>query len=339
MEERILIVDDEEMICRILCQRLAKEGYSCKTAHNGSEALNYFYKDAFPLIISDIKMPEMNGIELLKRVRALDPSTLVIMITAYPDIDLAVEAIRLGAYDFIIKPADLDLVTLSVKKALEKKRLEEELEAYQRNLERLVEERTEKLQRAYRTLKRAHLDSVKVLSGAIEAKDPYTQGHSERVRRMSLGTASRLGFDEERMEIMEYGALLHDIGKIGIRDEILQKPGPLTYPEYQSIQEHPLIGAKIVEGIEFFTDKIPMIRNHHENFDGSGYPDGLVGEAIPLEVRVITVSDAFDAMTSPRPHRKAMALQDALSEMEKCEGKQFDPKVLKIFLAEKIYNA
>ena len=338
MEDRILIVDDEEMICDMLSRRLTKEGYSCVTAHNGREALTHFYKNAFSLIISDIKMPEMNGIELLKKVKAMHPKMIVIIVTAYPEIDMAVEAMRVGAYDFIIKPADLDLVLLSVRRALEKKRLEEEVELYHKNLERLVEERTVKLQQAYRTLKKAHLDSVKVLAEAIDAKDPYTRGHSDRVRRMSLQIATSLGFSEERVEALEYGALLHDIGKIGIKDEILQKPEALSPEEYQTIQEHPMIGVKIVEGIEFFKDKMLMIRNHHEYYNGRGYPDGLVGEAIPLEARIISVPDAFDAMASLRPHRRAMALQDILLEMEKCKGSQFDPIILEIFLREEIYK-
>jgi putative nucleotidyltransferase with HDIG domain len=321
-----------------LAQRLTSEGYSCVTAHNGREALTHFYKDTFSLIISDIKMPEMDGIELLKRVRGLNPNMMVIMVTAYPEIDMAVEAMRLGAYDFIIKPADLDLILLSVKKALDKKRLEEEVEAYHKNLEKLVEERTGKLQQAYRVLKKAHLDSVKVLAEAIDAKDPYTRGHSDRVRRMSLRIAGHLGFGEDRLESLEYGALLHDIGKIGIKDDILQKPSVLNAGEYQSIQEHPLIGVKIVEGIEFFKDKIPMIRNHHERFDGKGYPDGLAGNAIPFEARIITVPDAFDAMTSVRPHSQSKPLQEVLAELEQGKNKQFDPTILDIFLREKIYK-
>ena len=338
MEDQILIVDDEEIICSILARRLTREGYACVTANNGREALQYFYKHPFSLIISDIKMPEMDGLTLLKRVKAANPKMMVIMVTAFPEIDLAVEAVHLGAYDFIIKPADLDLVILSVRKALEKKRLEEEILAYRSHLERLVEERTTKLQQAYRILKKAHLDSVKVLVEAIDAKDPYTRGHSDRVTRMSLKIAFQLGFAEDRLESLEYGALLHDIGKIGIKDEVLQKPGTLDSEEYQYIQEHPLIGVKIIEGLDFFKDKIPMIRHHHEHYDGSGYPDGLLGAAIPLEARIIAVPDAFDAMTSVRPHRGMMPLQDVLMELEKCKGTQFDPKVLEIFLNEKIYK-
>ena len=338
MEDQILIVDDEEIICSILARRLTREGYACVTANNGREALQYFYKHPFSLIISDIKMPEMDGLTLLKRVKAANPKMMVIMVTAFPEIDLAVEAVHLGAYDFIIKPVDLDLVILSVRKALEKKRLEEEIVAYRSHLERLVEERTAKLQQAYRILKKTHLDSVKVLVEAIDAKDPYTRGHSDRVTRMSLKIAFQLGFAEDRLESLEYGALLHDIGKIGIKDEVLLKPGTLDSEEYQYIQEHPLIGIKIIEGLDFFKDKIPMIRHHHEHYDGSGYPDGLLGAAIPLEARIIAVPDAFDAMTSVRPHRGMMPLQDVLMELEKCKGTQFDPKVLEIFLNEKIYK-
>jgi putative nucleotidyltransferase with HDIG domain len=337
-EDRILIVDDEEVICNVLERRLTKEGYLCATAHNGKEALSRFYKDSFSLIISDIKMPEMTGIELLQKVKAIDPKMKMIMVTAYPDVDLAVNAMRQGAYDFIIKPADLDLIVMSVKKALDSKRLEEEIEAYHNRLEELVEERTANLQQAYRSLKKSHLDSVKVLAEAIDAKDPYTRGHSDRVKRMSLAIAEKMGFQKERIETLEYGALLHDIGKIGIKDEILQKQGPLNDGEYEYIREHPLIGVKIVEGVGFFKDKIPMIRHHHEHYDGNGYPDRLAGEAIPLEARIISLPDAFDAMTSARAHRGIMPLQDVLAELKRFKGRQFDPNVLEIFLREKIYK-
>ena len=338
MEHRILIVDDEEAVRSIFARRLSKEGYECVTAQNGKEGLCLFHADPFSLIISDISMPEMDGIQLLKTVKATDPKMMMIMVTAYPEIDLAIEAMRLGAYDFIIKPADLDLLAFSVKNALEKKELDDELASYQNRLESLVEKRTAKLMRAYSILKKAHLDSVKVLAEAIDAKDPYTRGHSDRVTRMSLKIAIKFGYSEERLESLEYGALLHDIGKIGIKDEVLQKPDVLSAEEYQHIREHPLIGVKIVEGIDFFKDKIPTIRHHHEHFDGSGYPDGLVGEAIPQESRIIAVPDAFDAMTSSRPHRRNMSLQDVLAELKKCRGTQFDPEVLDVFLREKIFG-
>jgi putative two-component system response regulator len=338
LEDHILIVDDEEIICLVLAQRLFKEGYICSTANDGKEALGQFYKQDFSLIISDIKMPEMDGMELLKAIKTANPKMMVIMATAFPEIDMAVEAMRLGAYDFLFKPVDLSLLVFSVKKALEKKRLEEEVEVHHQHLESLVQERTAKLQQAMLFLKKAHLGSVKVLAEAIEAKDPYTRGHSDRVRRMSMRIGVKLGFAEKRLENLVFGALLHDIGKIGIRDEVLQKQDVLNPNEYQYIQQHPMIGAKILEGDDFFKDTIPMVRHHHEHFDGSGYPDALVGDAIPLEARIIALPDAFDAMTSARPHNCIMPLKVALEELEAGKGKQFDPQVLEIFLNEKIYQ-
>jgi response regulator RpfG family c-di-GMP phosphodiesterase len=339
MADRILIVDDEVATCEVLAQRLSKEGYSCVLAHNGKEALHHFYKENFSLMISDIKMPEMDGLELLKKVKTLGPQMMVIMMTGYAEVDTVVKALHFGAYDFILKPFDLDLVVFSVKKALDKKRLEEVVADYDQHLEELVEDRTADLRRAYGMLKKSHLDSVKMLVEAIDAKDAYTRGHSDRVRKWSVALAEKLGFSEKKLESLEFGALLHDIGMIGIKDEVLQKHGPLNSMEYEHIQEHPLIGVKIVEGGSFFKDEIPMIRHHHERFDGSGYPDGLVGENIPLEARIISIADAFDAMSSLRPYRREMSQEDALVEMEKGKGKQFDPHILEIFIKEKIYRS
>jgi len=339
MADRILIVDDEVATCEVLAQRLSKEGYSCVLAHNGKEALHHFYKESFSLMIADIKMPEMDGLELLKKVKTLGPQMMVIMMTGYAEVDTVVKALHFGAYDFILKPFDLDLVVFSVKKALEKKRLEEVVAEYDQHLEELVEERTADLRRAYGMLKKSHLDSVKILVEAIDAKDAYTRGHSDRVRKWSVALAEKLGFSEKKLESLEFGALLHDIGMIGIKDEVLQKHGPLNSMEYEHIQEHPLIGVKIVEGGSSFKDEIPIIRHHHERFDGSGYPDGLVGENIPLEARIISIADAFDAMSSLRPYRREMSQEDALVEMEKGKGKQFDPNILEIFIKEKIYRS
>ncbi len=327
------------MICVLLAQRLFKEGYTCATANNGKEALNRFYKDDFSLMITDIRMPEMDGMELLKNVKTVNSKMMVIIMTAYAEVDLAVRAMRMGANDFLIKPVDLDILAMSVKNALEKKRLQEEVEAYRNQLEKLVEQRTAELQQALLIVKKGHLDSVKLLAEVIDAKDPYTRGHSDRVRRLSMRIAMKLGFQEKRLENFVFGALLHDIGKVGIKDEVLQKQGPLSSEEYQSIKQHPLIGVKIVESIDLFKEQIPMIRNHHEHYDGSGYPDGLIGEVIPLEARIIAVPDAFDAMTSLRPHRRATPVNEVIEEMEKGKGKQFDPQVLEIFLKKKIFDS
>ncbi len=291
------------------------------------------------MIISDIHMPGMNGIELLKQVKRLNPHTMVIIVTAYPEITMARETMQLGVCDFINKPIDLDLLVFSVEKGFERKKLEQEVETYHTYLERLVETETTEFQPALLILKKTHLDSVKVLSGAIEAKDPYTRGHSDRVRSLSIRIGMKLGLNGKRLEDLVFGALLHDIGKIGIKDEVLQKQGRLSPEEYRHVQEHPLIGVKILESFDFFKDKVFMIRHHHEHFDGGGYPDRLVGEEIPIEARIIAISDAFDAMTSLRPHRASMTLDMALKEMKEGVGKQFDPAIVEVFLKEKLYDS
>lgn len=337
--DRILIVDDEAEVCKVLSERLSLEDYSCTTAHDGKEALYCLYKENFSLMLSDIKMPEMDGLDLLKKAMTLDPHMKVVMMTGYAEVETVVKALHLGAYDFILKPFDFNLVVFSVRRALEKKRMEEMVADYDQHLEQLVGQRTAKLQAAYGMLKKAHLDSIKMLVEAIDAKDPYTRGHSERVRKWSVQMAVKLNFNEKKMESLEFGALLHDIGMIGIKDAVLHKPGNLDPAEYEHIQEHPLIGAKIVEGTSFFKDIIPTIRHHHERFDGSGYPDRLAGEQIPFEAKMISIVDAFDAMTSLRPHRPEMPLQGALVELEKSKGKQFDPHILEVFMKEKIYRS
>jgi len=200
-----------------------------------------------------------------------------------------------------------------------------------------IETKASKLQDTYRILRKSYLDSIKVLAEVIETKDPYTRGHSDRVRALSRKIAARLGFTEDRLESLEYGALLHDIGKIAIQDEILLKQDALTPEERHSIQTHSLIGVKIVKGMDFFKDNVPMIQYHHERYEGNGYPDRLCGETIPIEARIIAIADAFDAMTSMRPYRKAMSLEETLVEMERCGGKQFDPRLLSLFIEEKLY--
>jgi putative nucleotidyltransferase with HDIG domain len=337
MTEKLLIVDDETALCSLLVERFSREGYTCVPASNGREALSLFHQSPFALIIADFRMPEMNGLELLQNVKAVRPDIMVIVMTAFPGTDIVVKALRMGAFDFLVKPFDLEFMVFTVKKALVRRNLEKRTEAYHRHLEEMVQERSAKLQKAHLSLKKAHLDSVKALVEAIDAKDPYTRGHSNRVRRSSVRVAKKLGLSKQRIENLEFAALLHDIGKIGVKDEVLQKKSPLTEEEFRSIQEHPLIGVKILEEIEILKDIIPVIRHHHERFDGGGYPDGLAGEKIPLEARILTVADSFDAMTSFRPYRPALSLQKALAELERGQGGQFDPRVLEIFLGDKIY--
>ena len=331
----ILIVDDDVGLALNLRDILEDQGYRVAVTHDGQTALTLSHDKIFDLAIIDIRLPDMLGDLVINKLSGVSPRTEYILITGHASLESAVEAVRWkNIISYEIKPFDIDRLKLLIHQVAQRKRAEEDVLRHKT----IVEERTAKLQEAYRTLKKAHLESVKVLAEAIDAKDPYTRGHSDRVKGMSLRLALSLGLTEDKMEILEYGALLHDIGKIGINDGILQKEGPLTPEEFQLIQEHPSIGVKIVEGVEFFEDMIPMIRHHHERFDGAGYPDGLIGEAIPLEARIIAISDAFDAMTSLRPHRPLLPFEDVLVEMERGKGRQFDPKILEVFLGEEIYK-
>ncbi len=228
-------------------------------------------------------------------------------------------------------------MSLIAKNALEKKRLEEEVNAYHKNLELLVEERTGKLQHAYQILKKAHLDSVKVLAEAIDAKDPYTRGHSDRVRKMSIAIAAHLGFAEDQLESLEYGALLHDIGKIGIKDEILQKVGA-DLRRISLYSGPPLNRREDCGRSRFFQRQDSDDPQSSRTFRRQRLPGRTKGEDIPLEARIIAVPDALDAMTSMRPHREAMSLEEVLSEMERCNGTQFDPEILNVFVRQKIYR-
>ncbi len=332
----ILIVDDDVGLALNLRDILEDQGYRVAVTHDGQTALTLSHDKIFDLAIIDIRLPDMLGDLVINKLSGVSPRTEYILITGHASLESAVEAVRWkNIISYEIKPFDIDRLKLLIDQVAQRKRAEEDVLRHKT----IVEERTAKLQEAYQTLKKAHLESVKVLAEAIDAKDPYTRGHSDRVKGMSLRLALSLGFAKDKMEILEYGALLHDIGKIGINDGILQKEGPLTPEEFLLIQEHPSIGVKIVEGVEFFEEMIPMIRHHHERFDGNGYPDRLIGEAIPLEARIIAISDAFDAMTSLRPHRPLLPLEYVLVEMERGKGRQFDPKILEIFLREKIYRS
>ncbi|RKZ28223.1 hypothetical protein DRQ26_01555 [bacterium] len=216
--------------------------------------------------------------------------------------------------------------------------LQEENIRYQKELEQKVRERTRELARALAHLREVHMDTVKILASAIEEKDPYMRGHSNRVRIISSEMARKLGYKEMEIERIEYGALLHDIGKIAIDQRILDKPGPLTDEEFKIIQDHPVIGERIISKVSFFADIAPMVRWHHERWDGLGYPDGIKGENIPMPVRILNIVDSFDAMSSDRPYRKAMPIERVLEIIREERGKQFAPEMVDLFLEEEIYK-
>ncbi len=346
MGKIVLIIDDDEKVRTILRVHLDKAGYRSSEAENAEMAYKILEEDSFEVVICDIR--RVDGIKILEHIKKEYETLPVIMLTGSADVNTAVEVMKKGAVDYLTKPIKKDELLIALERAAQHKRLlEEEVAVRVSMLKELEEaakeskERTTELEQAYSQLKQANFDMVKALSGAIEAKDPFTKGHSYRVSQLSLEIARRLSFlnlSEEKMEILEYGSLLHDVGKIGIKEEILKKPGRLSEREYAHVKRHPIIGEEIIRSVEIFRPGLPLIRNHHEHFDGRGYPDGLKGKEINIFARIIAVPDSFDAMTSDRPYRKARTVEEALREIKRVRGTQFDPQIVDVFIVDNIYD-
>lgn len=323
-QERILIVDDEMTIRKLLHQKLSRENYKCEEAANAEQALAKLSRHPVELVILDIKMPGKSGTELLAEVRASYPDTAVLMATAVHDINIAIQCMKQGAYDYLAKPFNLDLVTLSVGKALEKRRLDLQVREYRQYLEQKVDEQTEKARKIF-------LSAMEALIFAVEAKDKYTAGHSRRVTQLAVAIGRQAGLSSEYIEDLRWGGLLHDVGKIAVDQAIQNKPGELTAEEYEHIMIHAHIGASIVKPV-VNQRVVEMIQHHHDYYDGNGIKQVVTGEKIPLGARILAVADAFDAMTSDRPYRSAMSAEEALSEIMRCSGTQFDPVVVATLL-------
>src|SRR5688572_112540 len=321
-----VVVDDEAHLRRVLMRLMQNEGFTCHEAANGRIALEILGSVPTTLLLSDLHMPELDGMGLLREVRERQPDTAVIMITAVADVATAVSALSVGAMDYLTKPFHLDEVRARVRQALEKRRLILENRGYQQMLEARVAEQARRLEALF-------LASIQSLADALEVKDPYTHGHSLRVSRYSVEIARVIGLDADAIRQIEIGGHVHDIGKIGVREAVLGKPGQLTDDEYDHIMTHPLVGWRILSPL---LGDMPMalnvVRWHHERFDGTGLPDGLHGDAVPLEARIAAVADTFDAMTSVRPYRPGVPLADTLAELRRCSGAQFDPICIAAFL-------
>ena len=329
----IMIVDDEEMIRDSLLRMLKGQGYNCRSYPNGEEAVSGLKEGDFALALLDIRMPGMDGIEVLRRIKRYDPDMAVIMVTAVAELDKAVGAMKEGAYDYITKPFRMEEVRLSVHRALEQRRLVLEVREYQRKLELLVEERTERLRQALEEIERGYNMTLEILGAALDTRDVETQAHAKRVRAYALVLARAMGVKEPELTTIAQGVLLHDIGKIGIPDAILRKPGPLTREEYDIMKTHCELGKRLLSGIDFLKGAAEIVYSHQEWYDGRGYPRGLKGEEIPLGARVFAVVDALDAMTSDRPYRNAISLEGAKEEIKRGAGSQFDPEVVETFLS------
>ncbi len=321
----VLIVDDEKAIRLLLQNKLTTDGYQCLLAEDAPAALAKLKAAPVDLILLDINLPGKSGMELLPEIKMSYPDVVVIMATSVSDINTAVEAIRQGAYDYITKPFDLNAVTHSVNRGIEKRRMELELHDYQQHLEgKIAEQRNELYQR--------FLGAMQSLVFALEATDRYTAGHSRRVSEISMAIGEKLHLDARQMEDLRWGSLLHDIGKIAISQAIINKPDKLTPEEYEHVISHTIVGASIMQPVVRNESVLAIIEHHHAHYNGRGLHQKIQGETIPLLARIVAVADAYDAMTSNRSYRTAMTHDEAFMEIRNEIGVQFDPLVANAFL-------
>jgi putative nucleotidyltransferase with HDIG domain len=321
------------MIRELINLTLSKEGFTCYQAANAEEGLEIINTHKLDLALLDIMMPGRSGIELLKDLKLVTPDTSVLMITAMNDMDTALSCIHFGAEDYITKPFNLDRVLLTVKNTLDKRRLVLENREYQANLEQKVREQTEVIRTVMGEINLAYEHTLAALIRALDAREKEVGSHSERVMAYARLLAESAGIDERQRSILAKGALLHDIGKIGVSDNILLKPGKLDPAEWDIMRQHPAVGYEILSGIRYFAGAAELVLSHHERYDGTGYPNGLRGEAIPISARIFVLVDTLDAMTSDRPYRKALSFQAVVDEVVNCSGRQFDPKLVDVFIS------
>lgn len=344
----VLIVDDDASMQKVLSLSMKKLGYEYAIAKNGREAIDLLESgDISPdAILLDIRMPVMPGLTALPQIRSILPTVPVIMLTAFGDLDTGLAAMKSGAFDYLVKPSSIEKISETLEKAfsyrdvMEMKAEEErKREQYRLELEHRVESSYQELGDVYRRLKQMNIQAAYALAETIEAKDRYTQGHCERVRWLSSRIGKTLRLPDEEIEQLEYAALLHDIGKIGIPDSILNKEGPLDDRERDIIRMHPIIGAQILSTVDFFARAAAAVRHHHERWDGKGYPDGASGEQIDKLACIISLADTLDAMATSRPYRTALDFNEVIRELASMRGTQFAPYVVDAFFAAELDKA
>jgi response regulator RpfG family c-di-GMP phosphodiesterase len=325
---RVLIVDDEIYIQEIMKATLEGAGFDCVAVGSAESALEELAKQHFDLAFTDIRMPGKQGTDLLKEIRAAYPEIVVIMITALDSADTAVGTIRMGAYDYIVKPFNLEQVLVSANRALDKHRLEETNREYQKYLEQVAEERAADTRRQFYSM-------TQVLIRLLEMKIPFNAGHAARVAEMARHIARELRMTDDGVRKVYLASLLHDIGLMAVEDMVLLKAGSLTPEEQRRIKERSSLAEEVLRPILDDEEVLKNIRHYRERYDGTGYPDGFKGTAIPLGARIISVAEAFDAMIQGRPYRRPLTPEQAIAELQRCSETQFDPQVVSTF--EELY--
>jgi response regulator RpfG family c-di-GMP phosphodiesterase len=325
---KILIVEDEGEIRRILCESL-EDRYECVAVASAEDALKDM--DGAQIVISDIVLPGMSGLKMLPQILQRSPDTVVLMISGENGIDCAITAMRHGAFDYLVKPFDLRQLAAAVDRAFAHHQLLAAKRQHESQLELLVKLRTEELNHALTAVEDSYRMTLKALAAALETRDHDTHGHSARVVAFSLRLGRELDLDTDKMRSLEFGSLLHDIGKIGVPDAILHKPAKLNEAEWEQMRRHPELGGRILSGIDFLAGAARVVSQHHEMWNGTGYPLGLRGDEIDLNARIFAVADTFDAITSNRVYRAAQSYEAALAELDRWSGVQFDPAIVAAF--------
>ena len=311
---------------------LERQGHKVHLASGGREASELLDSDSFDLVLTDIVMKDGNGIALLDRIHNDHPTVPVVMVTAVHDIAVAIDSMRRGAYDYLLKPFEREHLLATVLRALDHRHALLESQDYRQNLEQIVQARTELLRQAMSDLEHSYDITLEALGDALDLKDSETEGHSKRVTAYTIALARAMGIQPAEIKVIARGAFLHDIGKMAIPDEILRKPGALNSDEQDVMREHCSLGYQILRKIPFLAEPAEIVFAHQEHFDGSGYPNGLRGTEIPIGARIFAIADTLDAITSDRPYRKARSFDAAREEILRCSGTQFDPAVVEVFL-------
>jgi putative nucleotidyltransferase with HDIG domain len=329
---RILVVDDEAHVRSMIGATLEHQRYDVQLANSGRDALDSLERNTFDLVLTDIVMQDGNGIALLERIRAQQPNLPVVMVTAIHDISVAIDSMRRGAYDYLLKPFEREHLVNTVQRALEHREALQESHNYQQSLEQVVRARTEMLRQAMEDLEHSYDVTLEALGDALDLKDSETEGHSKRVTAYTIALARAIGIPPAEIKVIARGAFLHDIGKMAIPDDILRKPGALNAEEQEIMRDHCTRGYQMLRKIPFLSEAAEIVFSHQEHFDGTGYPSGLRGKEIPVGARIFAVADTLDAITSDRPYRKARDFDVAREEILRCSGTQFDPGVVEVFL-------